>query len=46
MTNLLHGSPPADVRAEWTRLHALLTQKLVAAANLPVSFRWPMAPAG
>ena len=46
MTNLLHGSPPADVRAEWTRLHALLTQKLVAAANLPVSFPWPMAPAG
>ena len=27
------------------RLHDALTQKLVEAANLPVSFPWPIAPA-
>lgn len=46
MTNLLHGSPPADLRTEWNRIHALLTEKLVAAGNLPASFPWPTAPAG
>ncbi|MCC6776196.1 MAG: sulfatase-like hydrolase/transferase [Hyphomicrobiales bacterium] len=45
MKNLLHGSSPAEVRAEWARLHELLTGKLVNAANLPVSFPWPIAPA-
>ena len=37
--------PPVDVRSEWARLHDALTQKLVEAANLPVSFPWPIAPA-
>jgi choline-sulfatase len=45
MKNLLHGSPPADIRSEWARLHEALTQKLIEAANLPVSFPWPTAPA-
>ena len=45
MKNLVHGSPPVDVRSEWARLHEALTQKLVEAANLPVSFPWPIAPA-
>lgn len=45
MKNLLHGSPPADVRSEWARLHDALTQKLVEAANLPNNFAWPIAPA-
>jgi choline-sulfatase len=45
MKNLLHGSPPGEVRSEWARLHRALTQKLVEAANLPLSFPWPIAPA-
>ena len=45
MKNLVHGSPPVDVRSEWARLHEALTQKLVEAANLPVNFPWPIAPA-
>ena len=45
LKNLLHESPPADVRSDWARLHRALTQKLVEAANLPVSFPWPIAPA-
>jgi arylsulfatase A-like enzyme len=45
LKNLLQGLPPADVRSEWARLHDALTQKLVEAANLPVSFPWPTAPA-
>jgi hypothetical protein len=45
LKNLLHESPPADVRSDWARLHGVLTQKLVDAANLPVSFPWPIAPA-
>ena len=45
MNNLLHGSPPPQVRSEWERLHDMLTRKLVGAANLPLSFPWPLAPA-
>jgi len=45
MTNLLHGTPSAEIRSEWARLHGILTQKLADAANLPVSFPWPYAPA-
>ena len=44
LKNLLHELPPADVRSDWARLHRALTQKLVDAANLPVSFPWPNAP--
>jgi len=45
MNNLLHGSPSAEVRSEWARLHDMLTRKLVEAANLPLGFPWPLAPA-
>ncbi len=45
MTNLLHGSPTRDTRQEWGRLHGLLTDRLVAAANLPDAFGWPLQPA-
>ncbi len=45
MRNLLYGSPTPDTRAEWARLHSLLTQKLIEAGNLPTAFPWPMAPA-
>ena len=45
MTNLLHDSPPVDVRSEWARLHEMLTRRLIDAANLPVNFPWPLAPA-
>lgn len=45
MYNLLHGSPVWAVRSEWARLHDLLTRKLVEAANLPLGFPWPLAPA-
>jgi arylsulfatase A-like enzyme len=46
LVNLAYGDPPAPVRAEWSRLHAELTRKLVAAANLPDGFPWPTDPAG
>jgi arylsulfatase A-like enzyme len=45
MNNLLHGSPVAEVRSEWARLHDMLTRKLVETGNLPLSFPWPLAPA-
>jgi len=45
MKNLLHGQPSAEVRSEWARLHEMLTHKLADAANLPVRFPWPLAPA-
>jgi choline-sulfatase len=45
MKNLLHGQPSAEVRSEWARLHEMLTHKLADAANLPVHFPWPLAPA-
>jgi choline-sulfatase len=45
LKNLLHESPPADARSDWARLHRALTQKLIEAANLPLSFPWPIAPA-
>jgi choline-sulfatase len=45
LVNLAYGDPPAPVRAEWNRLHAKLTAKLVAAANLPTGFSWPVDPA-
>lgn len=45
LNNLLHGTPVSGVRAEWARLHDMLTRKLVEAANLPLGFPWPLAPA-
>ena len=45
MKNLLYGALTAEIRSQWERLHNVLTQKLVDAANLPTSFPWPMAPA-
>src|SRR5262249_35112262 len=44
MTNLLYGSPTRDARQEWGRLHRLLTDRLVASANLPDNFGWPLQP--
>lgn len=44
LDNLVYGDPPADVRAEWDRLHAKLTEKLIAPANLPTGFDWPVRP--
>jgi arylsulfatase A-like enzyme len=46
LENLVFGDPPPAVRAEWNRLHAVLTEKLVAADNLPAGFRWPVRPGG
>jgi choline-sulfatase len=45
MTNLLHGTPPSDIKQEWARLHKILTGQLVDAANLPDDFGWPLQPA-
>jgi arylsulfatase A-like enzyme len=45
LKNLLHNSPPADIRSEWAALHEALTHKLVEAGNLPLDFPWPLAPA-
>jgi len=46
LDNLVHGDPPGAIRAEWNRLHAQLTEQLVAAANLPAGFSWPVRPGG
>ena len=45
MTNLLHGKPTRDTKQEWARLHEILTDRLVASANLPDDFGWPLQPA-
>jgi choline-sulfatase len=45
MNNLLHRKPTPDTRKEWGRLHKILTERLVASANLPDSFGWPLQPA-
>jgi choline-sulfatase len=45
MNNLLHRNPTRDTRKEWGRLHKILTERLVASANLPDSFGWPLQPA-
>jgi len=45
MTNLVHGNPTRDTKREWGRLHKMLTERLVASANLPDSFGWPLQPA-
>ena len=45
MNNLLHRNPTRDTRKEWGRLHKILTERLVASANLPESFGWPLQPA-
>ena len=42
MDNLLHDSPNAETRKEWSRLHRLLTQRFVDAGNLPTLFAWPL----
>jgi len=44
MNNLLFGTPAADLRKEWLRLHQLLTRRFIDAGNLPNSFAWPMEP--
>jgi hypothetical protein len=45
LKNLLYGKPTRDVRQEWARLHETLTTRLVASANLPDNFGWPLQPA-
>jgi choline-sulfatase len=45
MANLLHGKPTRDTKQEWARLHEILTDRLVASANLPDDFGWPLQPA-
>lgn len=45
MTNLLHGAPSREIKPEWARLHQLLTDQLIASANLPLGFGWPIQPA-
>jgi choline-sulfatase len=45
LTNLAHGTPTADARREWARLHTILTSSLIDASNLPDSFTWPLEPA-
>ena len=44
MNNLLFGTPSADLRKEWLRLHQLLTRRFIDTGNLPDSFAWPMEP--
>ena len=44
MNNLIFGTPAADLRKEWLRLHQLLTRRFIDAGNLPNSFAWPMEP--
>jgi choline-sulfatase len=45
LTNLFYGTPSADIRGEWSRLHEILTRRFIDAGNLPNSFAWPTAPA-
>jgi choline-sulfatase len=44
MTNLVFKNPSRDVKKEWARLHRMLTDRLIAFANLPDSFGWPLQP--
>jgi arylsulfatase A-like enzyme len=37
-------NPTRDTKKEWARLHRRLTDRLVASANLPDSFGWPLEP--
>jgi choline-sulfatase len=45
MNNLVYRNPTPDTKKEWARLHKMLTERLVASANLPDSFGWPLQPA-
>ena len=45
LDNLAYGTPAADVKQEWARLHRMLTQSLIEAGNLPDAFPWPLNPA-
>jgi choline-sulfatase len=44
MNNLVYRNPTRDTKKEWARLHRLLTDRLVAGANLPGNFGWPIEP--
>ncbi|MEW6271807.1 MAG: sulfatase-like hydrolase/transferase [Thermodesulfobacteriota bacterium] len=46
LDNLVFGSPPPAVRAEWNRLHAQLTARMLAADAMPDGLDWPVRPAG
>jgi len=45
LKNLVFGTPGADVRQEWSRLHGILTRSFIDAGNLPDGFAWPLEPA-
>jgi choline-sulfatase len=45
MDNPIYRNPTQDTKKEWARLHKMLTERLVASANLPASFGWPLQPA-
>lgn len=45
LDNLLYGTPSSDIRAEWSRLHRILTGRFIDAGNLPDAFSWPIEPA-
>jgi choline-sulfatase len=44
INNLVYRGPTRDTKKEWARLHRLLTDRLVASANLPDDFGWPLQP--
>ena len=46
LDNLLYGTPGAELRKEWSRLHERLTARFIATGNLPDSFDWPLRPMG
>jgi arylsulfatase A-like enzyme len=45
LSNMLYGTPAADTKKDWSRLHKLLTARFVDAGNLPDAFTWPLDPA-
>jgi hypothetical protein len=44
VNNLAYGEPTGDVKKEWSRLHRILTPRLVETSNLPDAFTWPLEP--
>jgi choline-sulfatase len=44
LKNLVFKNPTRDTKKEWARLHSLLTNRMIASANLPDNFSWPLRP--
>jgi hypothetical protein len=42
LKNLVYGEATGDVKREWSRLHRMLTPRLVETSNLPDAFTWPL----